>query len=63
MQKHIRKLQRLGAYSYAVVIPKEIIDRFGWRERQKLLLSFDGKKPELTLKDWPSKKQRKKKSR
>ncbi|MBI2175329.1 MAG: AbrB/MazE/SpoVT family DNA-binding domain-containing protein, partial [Parcubacteria group bacterium] len=43
MQKHIRKLQRLGAYSYAVVIPKEIIDRFGWRERQKLLLSFDGK--------------------
>ena len=51
-EKFIRKLQRTSRYSYCLSIPKEIVKKFKWREKQKLELSFDGKKPELKIKDW-----------
>ena len=51
-EKYTRKLQRIGKYSYALVIPKEIIDKLGWRERQKIDLEFDFAKKQGILKDW-----------
>ena len=55
-EKFIRKLQRSGTHSYIINIPKEMIDKFGWRERQRLEISFGGKKPELKIKDWKKSK-------
>lgn len=56
----IRKLQKLGAYSYAIVVPKQLIDHFGWRERQKLSIIIDGRKQALRIRDWVPPKKRKK---
>ncbi|MEA2088427.1 MAG: AbrB/MazE/SpoVT family DNA-binding domain-containing protein [Patescibacteria group bacterium] len=58
MEKFIMKLRRVSTHSYAVTIPKELIKKFGWRERQKLELSFGGRKEEITIKDWKKKKNR-----
>lgn len=39
VKNKIRKLTRVGAArSMAVVIPAEIIDALGWRERQRLIV-------------------------
>ena len=40
----IRKLNKTGLTSYSVVIPKDMIKKLGWRERQKLQVSLKGKK-------------------
>lgn len=52
MEKYVRKLIKVSTHSYSVVIPKELIDKFGWRERQKLEIVFGGRKHELTIRDW-----------
>lgn len=49
------KLRRVSTHSYAVTIPKELIKKFGWRERQKLELLFGGRKSEITIRDWKKK--------
>jgi bifunctional DNA-binding transcriptional regulator/antitoxin component of YhaV-PrlF toxin-antitoxin module len=54
MKKHIRKLMRLGTHSYSLVIPKEIIKKYGWRERQKLVVEDKGR-GKLEIRDWRSK--------
>lgn len=36
MVRYTRKLLRMSNYSYALVLPKELVQRFGWKERQKL---------------------------
>ncbi len=51
-KKFVRKLQKASSHSYVITIPKELVKKFGWRERQKLEISFGGKKPELKIKDW-----------
>lgn len=51
-KKFIRKLQRSGTHSYILNIPKEVVGRFGWRERQKLVVEFGGRKHELKIRDW-----------
>ena len=55
MEKFIMKLRRVSTHSYAVTIPKELIKKFGWRERQKLELSFGGRKAEIIVRDWKKK--------
>jgi len=55
MKKFIMKLRKVSTHSYSVTIPKELIKKFGWRERQKLELTFGGKKPSITIKDWKKK--------
>lgn len=52
MKKFTRKIRRLSSHSYGVSIPKEIIKKFGWRLKQKLVISFGGRKEELKIKDW-----------
>lgn len=31
---HTRKLMRMSSHNYALVIPKEIVEKYGWRSRQ-----------------------------
>jgi len=35
-KKSVIKLKKSSAYSYSVTIPKEMIDKYGWKEHQKL---------------------------
>jgi bifunctional DNA-binding transcriptional regulator/antitoxin component of YhaV-PrlF toxin-antitoxin module len=48
--KFIRKLRKVSTHSYAVVIPKQLIRKFRWQERQKLTFNVRGKK--ITIEDW-----------
>jgi bifunctional DNA-binding transcriptional regulator/antitoxin component of YhaV-PrlF toxin-antitoxin module len=51
MSKHIVKLTKRSAYSYSVTVPKEIIDKYGWRTKQKLTIEDKGRGV-VVLKDW-----------
>jgi len=51
-EKFTRKLQRTSTHSYSINIPKEMIEEFGWREKQKLEIVFGGRKHELIIRDW-----------
>ncbi|MEX2008152.1 MAG: hypothetical protein WD850_01520 [Candidatus Spechtbacterales bacterium] len=51
-QKYTRKLQKMSTHSYVLNIPKELVEEFGWRERQKLEIVFGGRKHDLTIRDW-----------
>jgi hypothetical protein len=42
-QKSIHKLKKSSAYSYSVTIPKEIVEKYGWREKQKLVVKDKGR--------------------
>ena len=50
IQKFIRKLTKTGSHSYTINVPKEIVTDLGWRERQKLEVSYDEKKKQTLLK-------------
>lgn len=43
MEKKIRKLNRTSNHSYSVVIPKEMVRKYKWRERQRLTVEDKGK--------------------
>ena len=47
----IRKVVKNGRGSYYINIPKEIVDHLHLRERQKLVITMNGKK--ITIQDWP----------
>lgn len=51
-KEHIRKLQRTGedGGSYMITLPKELVQKLGWREHQKVTIHAYGKK--LIIKDW-----------
>jgi len=51
MEQGVRKLQRLGTHSYAVVVPKALIEKYGWKERQKLSITDKGR-GRLEVRDW-----------
>ncbi len=57
----IRKVQKTSTHSYVINIPKELINQFKWREKQKLEVIFQGKKNELLIKDYKKPKRRKRK--
>lgn len=59
MAKFVRKLQKMSGYSYCITIPKRLVSKFGWKERQKLEIVFGGKKPRLIIRDWKPKKNEK----
>ena len=54
-KKFVRKLQRVGSYSYSLNVPKELADRLNWRERQKLEISFSDRDRGVLIKDWKDK--------
>lgn len=51
MAKIPRKLNKSSQYSYSINIPKEIIDKYGWRAKQKLTLEDKGRGV-IEIKDW-----------
>lgn len=51
-QKFVRKLQRMSNYSYSINLPKRLIDKFSWKERQKLEIIFGGRKHDILIRDW-----------
>jgi bifunctional DNA-binding transcriptional regulator/antitoxin component of YhaV-PrlF toxin-antitoxin module len=55
MAKHIIKLTKSSRYSYAAIIPKEIVEKYGWRSRQKLTIEDKGR-GRLEIKDWRKRK-------
>lgn len=55
MKKNIRKLTKVSSDSYSVVIPKEIIRKYGWKEKQKLIIEDNGRGV-VQLRDWRTKR-------
>lgn len=51
MQKHTRKLTKASSHSYSIVIPKEIIEKYGWKEKQKITIVDKGRGV-VEIKDW-----------
>lgn len=49
-KEYIMKVRKVSTHSYAVTLPKEVIKKFGWKERQKLVLRESGKK--IIIRDW-----------
>ncbi len=50
-KKFIHKIKKDSKYSYTVTIPKDIIKKYNWREKQKLRIVDKGRgKVEIT--DW-----------
>ena len=50
MKEFVRKITRVGQRSLSVVIPAELVDELGWRERQKLRIRRRGQ--QLIIEDW-----------
>ena len=41
---------RMSSHSYALVIPKEIVEKYGWKERQMMSIHDKGR-GEVVVKD------------
>ncbi|MDZ7611463.1 MAG: AbrB/MazE/SpoVT family DNA-binding domain-containing protein [Candidatus Moranbacteria bacterium] len=53
MKKFVHKLKKNNPYSYSLTIPKEIIDKYGWREKQKITIEDKGR-GKVEIRDWRS---------
>jgi bifunctional DNA-binding transcriptional regulator/antitoxin component of YhaV-PrlF toxin-antitoxin module len=52
--QHIHKLKKSSAYSYSVTLPKEILEKYGWKEKQKLAI-IDKGNGRVEIRDWRKK--------
>lgn len=59
MKKYVRKISKKTKYTYSIVLPKELIDKFRWQDGQKIEISGFGKN-KIVIKDWSPKKKKKK---
>ncbi len=50
-KKYIHKLRKLSKYTYSLIIPKEIIKKYSWREKQKIEIKDKGR-GKVEIKDW-----------
>jgi len=53
-KKGIIKLKKASAYSFSVTIPKEIVEKYGWKEKQKLAV-IDKGRGVVEIRDWRKK--------
>ncbi|MFC1629631.1 hypothetical protein ACFL11_00155 [Patescibacteria group bacterium] len=53
-RKYTRKITKKGEYSYLVILPKRIIDSFGWKDRQKVVIEQYGK-DRILISNWKPK--------
>jgi len=53
-KKYIVKLNKASTYSYSIVIPKEIVEKYGWKEHQKIVVADNGN-GKVEIKDWQKK--------
>ena len=51
MEKHVHKLNKTSGHSYSLIIPKEIVKKYGWREKQKIVIEDQGG-GRLLIRDW-----------
>jgi len=51
MEKYVRKLRKPTTHSYTLVIPKEVIKKYSWREKQKIQIVDKGR-GRLEIRDW-----------
>jgi len=51
MTKNIRKLTKTSRSSLYIIIPKDMIKKYGWQEKQKLVISDKGR-GRLEIRDW-----------
>ena len=51
-EKIIRKITKVGGHSYAVILPVEVVKKWGWREKQKVVLDVTKSPKRITIKDW-----------
>jgi antitoxin component of MazEF toxin-antitoxin module len=50
--KIIRKITKVGGHSYAVILPMEVVKKWGWQERQKVVIKISQNPKKITIKDW-----------
>jgi bifunctional DNA-binding transcriptional regulator/antitoxin component of YhaV-PrlF toxin-antitoxin module len=50
-KQSIHKLKRSSAYSYSITIPKELVNKYDWKEKQKLVIKDKGR-GKLEISDW-----------
>lgn len=50
----VRKIYKTGDYSYSLTIPKDLIKKLGWREKQKVVVKLSGQG--LKIRDWEKKR-------
>ena len=55
MNKKTVKLTKTSHYSYTVVIPKDIVEKYGWKEKQKMNIKDKGR-GKVEISDWRKKK-------
>jgi bifunctional DNA-binding transcriptional regulator/antitoxin component of YhaV-PrlF toxin-antitoxin module len=53
-EKSVHKLKKSSVYSYSVTMPKEIVDKYGWKEKQKLSIKDKGN-GKVEVSDWRKK--------
>ena len=53
IEKQRKKLLKTGDYTYMLTLPKEWIKKLGWRSKQAVELTLDGKK--IIIEDFPNK--------
>ena len=53
----VRKIGKVGTYSYCVTIPKAIIQSLGWQNHQRVVVALE--KESIVIRDWKPQKQRK----
>lgn len=50
-RKSVHKLKKSSAYSFSVTVPKEIVEKYGWKEKQKLVVRDKGR-GKIEISDW-----------
>lgn len=53
-QKNVHKLKKSSAYSYSVTLPKEIVEKYKWKEHQKISIVDKGQ-GKIEIRDWRKK--------
>ncbi|MCR4325499.1 MAG: hypothetical protein NUV59_01685 [Patescibacteria group bacterium] len=48
---YTRKLTKTAGYSYIVSVPKQLVEKYGWKEHQKLSIKDMGR-GRLEVRDW-----------
>jgi len=56
-EQNIRKLTRLGKKTLAVTLPIALVEKLGWREKQKVKVFLKGRS--LVVRDWVPAKRKK----
>jgi bifunctional DNA-binding transcriptional regulator/antitoxin component of YhaV-PrlF toxin-antitoxin module len=53
-EKSVVKLKKSSAYSHSITLPKAIVEKYGWKEKQKLSVVDKGK-GKVEISDWKNK--------